>query len=142
MILLETGAPRVDLVGHSMGGLVATYLLKALDLGATVRRVVTLGTPHAGTPLASAGAVLFGALSPALFQMEPCSELIEELALLPVPRSCELVSVAGGEDVVVPPPCTRVDDLRGQWNALVPGVTHFGLARDRVCLALVARLLV
>lgn len=45
----------VDLVGHSMGGLIAVYMLKGLDRGRHIRRVITLGTPHRGTPAAMAG---------------------------------------------------------------------------------------
>lgn len=47
------GSPRVDLVGHSMGGLlIAGYLAElAADpaTGVPVRRVVTLGTPFGGS---------------------------------------------------------------------------------------------
>lgn len=39
---------RVDLVGHSMGGLLIAHLLRAKGLAARVRRVVTLGTPFQG----------------------------------------------------------------------------------------------
>src|SRR6059036_3025337 len=37
------GFDEVDVVGHSLGGLVATELLKNVDCGARVRRVITLG---------------------------------------------------------------------------------------------------
>ena len=51
-VLRQTGSTRVDLVGHSMGGLVIrAFLAEATNRGA-VRRVVTLGTPHAGSKLA------------------------------------------------------------------------------------------
>ncbi|MFW0792124.1 lipase family alpha/beta hydrolase [Gordonia sp. CPCC 205333] len=44
----RTGAAKVDLVGHSQGGLVARrYLLD--EGGAAVHTVVTLGSPHHGT---------------------------------------------------------------------------------------------
>src|SRR5207244_8460956 len=39
---LATGASQVDLVGHSLGGLIARYLTEIGD-GGRVRRVVTLG---------------------------------------------------------------------------------------------------
>ena len=45
----ETGAEQVDLVCHSMGGIVAAYALKEFGYAPHVRRVVTLGTPWAGT---------------------------------------------------------------------------------------------
>ena len=45
----ETGADQVDLVCHSMGGVVAAYALKEFGYAPNVRRVVTLGTPWGGT---------------------------------------------------------------------------------------------
>lgn len=45
-----TGAHRVDIVAHSMGGLaVRYYLLTRPDVQEAVRRAVFLGTPHRGT---------------------------------------------------------------------------------------------
>ncbi len=42
-------APRVDLVGHSMGGLVITGLMARLGADGRVGRVATLGTPYRGS---------------------------------------------------------------------------------------------
>ncbi len=44
-LCLETGIPAVDVVGHSLGGLVARYLVEVRD-GSRVRRLVTLGSPY------------------------------------------------------------------------------------------------
>jgi len=93
---------RVDVVGHSLGGLVATYWLKRIDQGRRIRRVVTLGTPHRGTPFAALGVLLFGAISPAVWQMLPGSSLVRELAALPVPESSELIALGSHGDSVVP----------------------------------------
>jgi len=46
---------RVDLIAHSMGGLDARYALAHFGLAARVRSLVTVGTPHRGTPLADLG---------------------------------------------------------------------------------------
>ncbi len=48
-VLKETGAAKVDLVGHSFGGLVAQYYLKRLGGNAKVDRVVGLGPTFHGT---------------------------------------------------------------------------------------------
>ena len=45
----ETGAPRVDLVAHSLGGLVAMEYLHTAG-SSRVRRCVTIASPHAGVP--------------------------------------------------------------------------------------------
>lgn len=46
-VLAETGAPQVDVVGHSQGGLIGTWLAKH-ELPGKVRTVVNLGAPLAG----------------------------------------------------------------------------------------------
>jgi triacylglycerol lipase len=43
---------RVDIIAHSLGGLDARYALARLGLAQRVRSLVTIGTPHRGTPLA------------------------------------------------------------------------------------------
>jgi triacylglycerol esterase/lipase EstA (alpha/beta hydrolase family) len=101
-IAARTPLGRIDVVGHSLGGLVATYWLKRLDHGRRIRRVITLGTPHRGTPFALLGVLLFGAISPAVWQMLPGSKLVRELAALPVPERSELVALGSHDDGVVP----------------------------------------
>jgi pimeloyl-ACP methyl ester carboxylesterase len=44
-----TGQPQVHLLCHSMGGLVARYYVHASGGAPQVARIVTLGSPHAGT---------------------------------------------------------------------------------------------
>ena len=43
---------KLWLVCHSMGGLVARYFLEHLGGAAITRRLITLGTPHRGSPKA------------------------------------------------------------------------------------------
>ena len=48
-IMLDTGAEKVDIVSHSMGGIVAKTLIK--DYGSEkINKIVFLGTPHLGAP--------------------------------------------------------------------------------------------
>ena len=48
-IMLDTGAEQVDIVAHSMGGIVTKTLIK--DYGSVkINKVVFLGTPHLGSP--------------------------------------------------------------------------------------------
>lgn len=49
----RTGAAKVDLVGHSMGGLVSRDYVKTLGGSAEVDSLITLGTPNYGTAVAS-----------------------------------------------------------------------------------------
>lgn len=71
----QTGHHQVDIVGHSLGGLVARYYAQRLGGDGRVRTLVTLGTPHTGTraaPLLNP--------HPIVRQMRPNSDLIAELA--------------------------------------------------------------
>jgi pimeloyl-ACP methyl ester carboxylesterase len=130
--LVETLANRpgfefVDVVGHSMGGLVAAYLLKHLDRGRRVRRVVTLGTPHRGTRTALAGAALVGFASRAIWQMIPGAPLLRELAAAPVPMGSELISIGAESDRIVPQGRTLLDPSTGQRNVGIPRSSHLEL---------------
>jgi triacylglycerol lipase len=51
-VLAETGAEKVNIVAHSIGGLDARYLVSSLEYGDRVASVTTIGTPHRGTPVA------------------------------------------------------------------------------------------
>ncbi|MFH0969670.1 MAG: hypothetical protein V1804_04135 [Patescibacteria group bacterium] len=46
----STGVSKVDLVAHSMGGLVARYYIESDDYQGDVDQLITLGTPHRGSP--------------------------------------------------------------------------------------------
>ena len=68
---LQNSASRVDIFGHSMGGLVARWAIEKADLkngivgcGARVNRLFTFGTPHEGVPLrALATSTIYGITS-------------------------------------------------------------------------------
>ncbi len=54
----RTGAAKVDLVAHSMGGLVSRYYIKNLGGAATVDSLIMMGTPNYGTSLANVASFL------------------------------------------------------------------------------------
>ena len=134
-------APYLDVVGHSLGGLVATYLLKVLDGGRRVRRVITLGTPHQGAPIALAGALVLGLVARALWQMVPGAPLLSELARLPVPERSELIAVASDADGLVPHRFARLLPAPRQRNARLPGLGHVDYLWSPDCFGFVQRAL-
>ncbi|HEY8525855.1 MAG TPA: alpha/beta fold hydrolase [Acidimicrobiales bacterium] len=81
-VLAETGARRVDLVGHSQGGLISRYYIKFLGGAHRVDSLVGLGVPHYGSTLANL-AMLFGLLNclgfPFCQQSETGSEFLRDL---------------------------------------------------------------
>nr|WSY52390.1 alpha/beta fold hydrolase [Streptomyces sp. NBC_00886] len=120
----RTGSLQVDVVGHSLGGLIARYYVQRLGGDLRVRTLVTLGTPHSGTaavPLASA--------HPIVRQMRPGSVVIEELAR-PAP-GCRTHFVSFWSDLdhlMDPLETARIDhpDLITQ-NVQVSGIGHLAL---------------
>ncbi|WP_416983642.1 esterase/lipase family protein [Streptomyces sp. T028] len=123
-ICARTGSTRVDVVGHSLGGLIARYYVQRLGGDVRVRTLVTLGTPHSGTkvvPLANA--------HPIVRQMRPGSEVIEELSR-PAP-GCRTRFVSFWSDLdhlMDPLETARIDhpDLLAQ-NVRVTGIGHLAL---------------
>ncbi len=121
-VLLANDLPddaQVDLIAHSMGGLVARC---ALDDPATARRVstlVTLGTPHAGSLAAR-----FSSGGHAV-RLRPESPLMTRLAdQLPWSSPVRLVCFWSRSDLLLLPHTTgRVEHAE---NREVPGLTHYG----------------
>lgn len=66
-ILEATGAQQVHVVGHSMGGPLIRLALQHENLAGKIGRVITLGSPHAGSWLSNATA-LPGAASQMRYQ--------------------------------------------------------------------------
>lgn len=128
--LLDQGVRRCDVIGYSMGGLVAAYLLKCLDHGRCVRRVVTLGAPHRGVPCLSEWWGLLARWARSAQQMRAGSEFLDHLLRMPPPAGTSILSVAGSEDTIVPPDATHLEGARCR-NLVVPGLDHWTLPTSR-----------
>ncbi|MGN6634784.1 MAG: lipase family alpha/beta hydrolase [Oryzihumus sp.] len=140
----RTGAPSVDVVGYSAGGVVARYWLEELGGAALTRRLVTVGSPHHGTELAELGTLVAGGCPAACQQLQPDSPLLTELDRLAArePSGPRVVSIwTTFDDVVVPPDSAR---LAGALNLTVQGVCsasrvdHSALPSDPVVQAMVS----
>ncbi|WP_121748763.1 alpha/beta fold hydrolase [Streptomyces sp. E2N166] len=120
----RTGSERVDIVGHSLGGLIARYYVQRLAGDLRVRTLVTLGTPHTGTrvvPLANA--------HPIVRQMRPGSAVLEELTRPSPGCRTQFVSFWSDLDRVMDPletACLDHPDLTVQ-NVRVSGIGHLAL---------------
>ena len=99
---------RIDVVGHSEGGLIGRYYVQRLDGARRVRHLVTLGTPHRGTVWAYAG-YLLGRVLPSLSQMAPGSPLLRALPDHTFPYNVRLTSIYSPSDSICPPSSCRLD---------------------------------
>ncbi len=122
-ILAQTPSQKIDILGHSMGGLIGLYFVKKLGGHARVRKLVMLGTPVRGTWAALAGVVTLGLWSTSSWQLLPRSRFLDELAQGPMPPGVEVHTIAAARDWVVPLPSTKVSNA----NAMTVPLGHSSL---------------
>lgn len=135
-IIAQTGVTHVDIVGHSMGGLVGLYYVKRLGGRHRVRRLVLLGTPSQGTWSAIFGLVT-APLGLASLQLLPGSPFLRELAEAPMPPGVDVVSIGALRDWLAPVARTL---LAGVRNIALP-TGHSGLLVDEAVADTVDKLL-
>lgn len=119
----ETGADRVHVVGHSLGGIIARWYVQQLGGDARVDTLVTLGSPHAGTTAAKILPVSI------VRQLRPGSEVLRTLAA--PARGCRtrvLSLWSDRDEMMLPRECARLDhpdlDVR---NVHLSGVGHVAM---------------
>ncbi len=116
-ILAETPAKKIDILGHSMGGLIGLYYVKKLGGAARVRRLIMMGTPVHGTWAALLGVATLGLWSTSSWQLLPRSRFLDELHQGQVPEDVEIHTIAAARDWVVPLANAR---LTGASSTTVP----------------------
>jgi pimeloyl-ACP methyl ester carboxylesterase len=122
--LAAAGAPRIHLVGHSLGGLMVRRALAAsAALNSQTASAVTIASPHQGALLAR--------IAPGR-----CARIMH-----PGPRPVlpgfdaqgpvRWLAYYSDADRIVPPASARLDDPRyGAANVLIPGGGHLTICRD------------
>jgi triacylglycerol esterase/lipase EstA (alpha/beta hydrolase family) len=126
-----TGASRVVLVGHSLGGLVARAYLREFG-DAQVSRLITVGTPHHGS--------MFAWLFPGwcLAQMRPGNAWLAALNRDEgAPPPAPITALWSRHDTMVVPQVSAM--LDGAENVALIGIGHNALLRDKQVMERVAR---
>jgi len=88
---------RIDLIAHSLGGLVARFYLQQLGGARRVDHLITLGTPHKGTHSANF------IPAPLVRQLLPDAPFIRHLNSLSAPEGVNATSIIAGRDLLIQP---------------------------------------
>ena len=124
-ILCATGADKVHLVGHSLGGVVIAQAIADRRLDGRVDTVIILGSPFGGSPWAAV--VSFVEIVRALRAGSP---VLRRVASAPSPDGVRWLSVIAALDIIVPglrsiPSHTQVETIT------FDGVGHLGMLLSR-----------
>lgn len=115
-------AEKVNLVCHSLGGIISRYYLQKLGGWKHVHRTVYLGTPHKGVYLA-----VFGLFTKAGRQIMPNSRLIKDLNSDPSRcRNIKCLSVVSNFDEIVIPHDSSILDCGYNKSVNWP-IGHWGI---------------
>ncbi len=126
LLVAETGARRVALVTHSMGGLVARAYLQHHGT-ARVGKLVTIATPHRGTEVARLG------LGQNAREMQPDSIWLRRLNASGAPQIAVTTLWSRADEFVVPHDSGR---LPGAPEHILPALGHIGLTWSSAVLRL------
>jgi len=128
-LMRKYSVSQVDIVAHSMGGIIARYYTQLLGGDGKVRNLITLGTPHLGTELSRYS------LLPHVRELAPGSQTITALRNCPPPQVTQGISISGALDILMwPRDCVWWEGVR---NIHLRGVGHAGLLFSRRVLQIV-----
>jgi len=128
--MVQSGVRHCDVIGYSLGGLVAAYLTKCLDQGHCIRRIVTLGTPHRGVSFLNQKRWTLARWIRSADQVRAGSPFLTQLSRMQTPAGVSMLSIAGAEDTVAPPETAHLTGPNCR-NLVVPGIDHWSLPTSR-----------
>jgi pimeloyl-ACP methyl ester carboxylesterase len=153
-VLAATGTAKVDLVGHSQGGMMPRYYLNFLGGAAKVDALVALAPSNYGTTLdgltklaslLGVSSEINGPLSAACLacvEQEQGSAFLAGLNAAPTVASVRYVVIESVDDEVVTPyrnaflpAAANVSNITVQKQCLLDGSDHLEIAADPVALA-------
>jgi pimeloyl-ACP methyl ester carboxylesterase len=113
---------RINILAHSMGGLIGMYYIKKLGGAERVRGLVSIGTPWFGSGLASLALALLpwsGLVMKSIKQVRTDSDFLTELLEGPLPNEVEFVSILAKTDGILDPK-----------NCVLPGARNIMIATN------------
>ncbi|HJT37091.1 MAG TPA: alpha/beta fold hydrolase [Actinomycetota bacterium] len=137
LVLQQTEATHVHLIGHSLGGLVARYYIQKLGGHEKVHTCITLGTPHRGTHAAWVGR------GKTARQLRPGSLLLRQLNRSSRAMPTRFISFYSNLDsLVLPASNAKITEpaLRAR-NVLVKDLGHLSLLISRPIIRSIAEAL-
>jgi triacylglycerol lipase len=120
-VLAATGATRVHLVGHSLGGVIIALAMTRDRLAERVELVVTIGSPFTGSSWA-----WMLPLAPLVRALRPGSALLCRLAAAPTPASVHWLAFAATHDPIVPAH-GAVPQNRRATRVMIAAAGHSGM---------------
>jgi triacylglycerol lipase len=123
-VLAATGAGKVHLVGHSLGGVIIALALMRERLAGHVDLVVTLGSPFSGSPWAG-----MLPLAPLVRALRTGSPLLRRLAAAPAPAGVRWLAFASTLDPIVPAH-RAVPANRQATRVMIDAAGHSGMLLD------------
>ncbi len=118
----ETGCDRIILIGHSMGGLVASYYATHLDQAGLISTIITIGSPFYGTKISIMGA------GENAKQMCPGSVFLVNLRERVKQNSHKIFQVLTRFDnIVFPWRSASLDDIPENQQLILPTAGHLAM---------------
>lgn len=127
-VLADTGAKRVILLGHSMGGLVIRLYLHRFGGMPKAALAVAVGSPFSGTVLAEGKEGLGPIVAQLTRRNAWVMELLREVEAAPCP--IPFVSVWSPHDTIVAPQNTSMVAPHYGQNITLPGVGHMEMVNS------------
>lgn len=131
-ILKETGKKRIDLIAHSLGGIISRYYIQFLGGGHRVKNLITLGTPHRGTTLSFLG------LHESMRSLRPTGHFMNKLNNEKLPTGVNYTSIWSPFDFMILPPenaklaPSQAINPMNVRNIKTPIVSHGGFLVSKV----------
>ena len=128
-----TGSPQVDIIGHSMGGVVGRYYVTLGGGDGAVHRLITIGSPHGGTDMSRIG------VGHANRELIVGSKLLTRLAAAPKPQLTRVTTILSHSDALVP--AAQQAEIPGAERIVFDDLGHVAmLGSRRVAREIITRL--